>query len=473
MLELGWILNSINGKLVETQDFATVRETQNLASPPESERVTFSGVSTDSRRLREGELFFALRGDNFDGHDFVLEALQRGAKGAVVEKAVSSVPDGKTLICVSSTLRALGDIASAWRKGFQNLKIAAITGSNGKTTAKEMASAILSINFSVLKNSENLNNLIGLPLTLLRLREGQNAAVVELGMNDFGEIKRLAEIALPDVGAITNIGRAHLEKLRDLEGVARAKGELVEGFSENNTFVVNMDDPLVQRIAQGTRCRKVTFGINSSGTQISAKEIEPVELSAIRFKMIVDGKEFPVRIRGIGVHNVMNALCACGIALCFGCCTNEIQAGLERFTPAYMRLEVIETPLGFKIINDAYNANPDSMRKGIEELVRLKGGGRTIAVLGDMLELGSASESEHRSLGEFICESNVDFVITYGRYASLILEANHGRVKGVSAGTHDETAGILSRVAKPGDLVLLKGSRGMKMENIIQSLFKE
>ncbi len=464
MLELGWILNSINGKLVETQDFG---------SPPESERVTFSGVSTDSRRIREGELFFALLGYNFDGHDFVIEALQKGAKGAVVEKAVSSVPDGKNLIYVSSTLRALGDIASAWRKSFQNLKIAAITGSNGKTTVKEMASAILSIKFSVLKNSGNLNNFIGLPITLLRLREGQNATVVELGMNDFGEIKRLAEIALPDVGAITNIGRAHLEKLGDLEGVARAKGELVEGFSENNAFVVNMDDPWVQRIAQGTRCRKVTFGIDSSGTQISAKEIEPVELSAIRFKMIVDGKEFPVRIRGIGFHNVMNALCACGVALCFGCCTNEIQAGLERFTPAYMRLEVIETPLGFKIINDAYNANPDSMRKGIEELVRLKGGGRTIAVLGDMLELGSASESEHRSLGEFICESNVDFVITYGRYASLILEANHGRVKGVSAGTHDETAGILTRVAKPGDLVLLKGSRGMRMENIIQSLFKE
>lgn len=462
MLELDWVLNSINGRLVETQDFASI---------PESRCVRFSGVSTDSRRIREGELFFALCGNNFDGHDFVSEALQKGAKGAVVEKEVSSVPMGKILIRVSSTLQALGDIASAWRRGFRNLKLAAITGSNGKTTTKEMASAILSLKFSVLKNSGNLNNLIGLPLTLLKLKEGQNAAVVELGMNDFGEIKRLAEIALPDIGAITNIGRAHLERLGGLEGVARAKGELVEGFTENNTFVVNMDDPWVQKIAEGVRCRKITFGINSCKTQVSAREIESVGLSAVRFKMVADEKEFSVRIRGIGFHNVMNALCAGAIALSFGCGVDEIQAGLERFTPAYMRLEVMETPFGFKIINDAYNANPDSMRKGIEELVRLKGTGRAIAVIGDMLELGSATESEHRSLGKFICESNVDFVITYGMYASLILEEDG--VKGVSAATHAEVAEILVGFAKPGDLVLIKGSRAMRMEDIIQSLFKE
>ncbi len=215
MLKLSWILNSINERLIETQ---------NVAPPPELEDVTFSGVSTDSRRIREGELFFALCGDNFDGHDFVLEALQKGAKGAVIEKAVPFVSSGKTLIRVPSTLRALGDIASAWRRSFQNLRLAAITGSNGKTTTKEMASAILSLRFSVLKNSGNFNNLIGLPLTILKLGEGQNAAVVELGMNDFGEIRRLTEIALPDIGAITNIGRAHLEKLGSLEGGGKGKG---------------------------------------------------------------------------------------------------------------------------------------------------------------------------------------------------------------------------------------------------------
>ncbi|HEY7535579.1 MAG TPA: UDP-N-acetylmuramoyl-tripeptide--D-alanyl-D-alanine ligase, partial [Thermodesulfobacteriota bacterium] len=371
MLELSRVLNSINGVLLTKSDDSI-----------------FTGVSTDSRKIRNDELFFALCGTNFDGHDFVIEALEKGAKGAVIERPVLSTPNEKVLIKVSSTLRSLGDLASIWRKSFANLKLAAITGSNGKTTTKEMVSSILSLRFSVLKNAGNFNNLIGLPLTLLKLKESHNAAVLELGMSDFGEIKRLAEISLPDVGAITNIGRAHIEKLGGIEGVAKAKAELVEAFTEHNTFVINMDDPWVKKIGESTKCHKITFGINSTQNFISAKNIESIEFSAVRFKMIVGEEELDIRIRGIGLHNVMNALCAAGIALSFRCNTDEIQAGLERFTPPYMRLEVMDTPLGFKIINDTYNANPESMRRGIEELARLKGKGRAIAVLGDMLELG-------------------------------------------------------------------------------------
>lgn len=456
MFGLSWVLNSVNGELFS-----------------KSEEVTFSGISTDSRRIMKDELFFALCGDNFDGHNFVQEAFDKGAIGAVVEKPISTALDGKALIYVPSTLKALGDLASAWRKGFKNLKLAAITGSNGKTTTKEMTSSILSLRFNVLKNSGNLNNQIGLPLTLLKLRYSHTAVVAELGMNEFGEIRRLAEIALPDVGAITNVGRAHLEKLGGVEGVAKAKGELVEGFTENNTFVVNTDNPWTRKIAESVRCQKIRFGINSPcGVDVSAKDINPVDFSAVMFKMIVRGKQFPVRIRGIGLHNVMNALCASGIALSFGCTEDEIQAGLERFIPAYMRLEVMNTPLGFKVINDAYNANPDSMRKAIEELVRLKGNGRAIAILGDMLELGGASQSEHKSLGEYIRDSGVDIVITYGQYGKDILEGIHGRIEGIFSETHDEIAELLIQIAKPGDLVLVKGSRGMKMENVIQKLFK-
>ncbi|HXG31645.1 MAG TPA: UDP-N-acetylmuramoyl-tripeptide--D-alanyl-D-alanine ligase [Thermodesulfobacteriota bacterium] len=464
MLKLSMVLSSTNGKRVDVQ---------NPTPPSKSDEVIFSGVSTDSRRIRKDELFFALRGDRFDGHDFVSEALNKGAKGAVVERDTPITGmSGKVLIRVSSTLRALGDLASSWRRGFPALKLAAITGSNGKTTTKEMASSILSLRFSVHKNSGNLNNLIGLPLTLLKITEGCSRVVVELGMNEFGEIRRLTEIAAPDTGAITNIGRAHLEKLGGIEGVARAKGELVEGFTEDNTFVVNMDDPWVREIASLTRCNKITFGIDSPGVDISARDINPVDLSAIRFNMIIGGMEFPVRIRGIGLHNVMNALCAGGVALSFGCSADEIQAGLERFVPAYMRLEVMDTPFGFKIINDTYNANPDSMRRGIEELVRLKGNGRAIAVLGDMLELGSASESEHVCLGEFLSEKGVDFVITYGEYGKHVLLGAGEGVEGVAAKTHGEAAEILKGVAKPGDLVLIKGSRGMKMENVVQRLFE-
>jgi len=456
MLELSRVLNSTNGVLLSKSDEAI-----------------FTGVSTDSRKIRKDELFFALYGSNFDGHDFVLEALEKGAKGAVIERPLFLIPNGKVLIKVPSTLESLGDLASTWRRSFVNLRLAAITGSNGKTTTKEMASNILSLKFSVLKNTGNFNNLIGLPLTLLKLREGHNAAVVELGMNDFGEIRRLSEIAAPDIGAITNIGRAHLEKLGGIEGVVRAKAELVEGFTENKTFVTNMDDPWVKKIGEPIKCHKISFGIDTPQTYISAKDIETVEFSAVRFKMIVGGDKLPIRIRGIGLHNVMNALCAAGIAIAFGCNTDEIQAGLERFIPAYMRLEVMDTSFGFKIINDTYNANPDSMRRGVEELVRLKGSGRAIAVLGDMLELGMASEAEHRSLGEFLCDSKVDLVIAYGKQGEHVLEVLRGRAKGILAETHEEAAENLIKLAKEGDLVLIKGSRGMQMEKVVQRLFKE
>src|SRR3989337_1227811 len=456
MLELSRVLNSINGVLLSKSDEAI-----------------FTGVSTDSRKIRKDEIFFALYGSNFDGHDFVLEALEKGAKGAVIERPLFLFPNGKVLIKVPSTRESLGDLASTWGRSFVNLRLSAITGSNVKTTTKEMASNILSLKFSVLKNTGNFNNLIGLPLTLLKLREGHNAAVVELGMNDFGEIRRLSEIAAHDIGAITNIGRAHREKLGGIEGVVRAKAELVEGFTENKTFVLNMDDPWVKKIGEPIKCHKISFGIDTPQPYISAKDIETVEFSAVRFKMIVGGDKLPIRIRGIGLHNVMNALCAAGIAIAFGCNTDEIQAGLERFIPAYMRLEVMDTSFGFKIINDTYNANPDSMRRGVEELVRLKGSGRAIAVLGDMLELGMASEAEHRSLGEFLCDSKVDLVIAYGKQGEHVLEVLRGRAKGILAETHDKAAENLIKLAKEGDLVLIKGSRGMQMEKVIQRLFKE
>ncbi len=463
MLKLNVVLNSINGKLIEKQ---------NGLSHHKQEDIVFSGVSTDSRRIKKGELFFALSGENFDGHDFIGEAFEKGAKAAVVEKLPVN-KNGKLIIQVRSTVTAFGELASAWRMSFPGLKLAAITGSNGKTTTKEMASSILSLRFSVLKNSGNFNNLIGLPLTLLRITENHGAAVVELGMNEFGEIKRLSEIARPDTGAITNIGRAHLEKLGGIEGVARAKAELVEGFTEDNTFVVNMDDPRTAEIGDRLNCKKIRFGLNSPGVHVSARDIISVDFSAIKFNMVVEGKAFPVRVRGIGLHNVMNALCAGGVALSLGCNRDDIQAGLERFIPSYMRLEVMDTPLGFKVINDTYNANPDSMRKAIEELARLRRDGHAVAVLGDMLELGNASEYEHESVGEFLSEKKIDFVIAYGKHGSHVLSGTRGQMESALALSHEQAAEILIKIARPGDLVLVKGSRGMKMENVIQRLFKE
>jgi len=456
MLNLGFVLSSTNGNHLSN-----------------SEHVCFSGVSTDSKKIKGGELFIALRGNRFDGHDFVSEALVKGAKGAVVEEANSFTRNGKVIIQVPSTLRALGDLAQTWKNEFPDLRLAAITGSNGKTTTKEMTSSILALRFSVLKNSGNFNNLIGLPLTLLEIEEDHNAAVVELGMNEFGEMRRLAEIANPDIGTITNIGRAHLEKLGSVEGVAKAKGELVEKFSERNTFVVNSDDPRIRDMAKGLPCKKIPYGLNSSGLLISAKDISPVDFSAIRFKLILGEKEIPIRLRGIGIHNVMNALCAAGMALSFGCDSDEIQAGLERFVPLNMRLEVLGTPYGFKIINDSYNSNPDSMRRAIEELVRLKRSGRAIAVLGDMLELGMSSEREHESLGAFLSQMKVDCVISLGKFGNCVLAGIKGNGMTMQAESHEEAARAIIKFARKEDLVLIKGSRGMKMENVVQRLYEE
>jgi UDP-N-acetylmuramoyl-tripeptide--D-alanyl-D-alanine ligase len=456
MLDLNFILSSTHGRLISGKSGSV-----------------FSGVSTDTRKITKDEIFFALKGDNFDGEDFIKEAFNRGASGVVVESTSSQDLNGKVLIQVSSTLRALGDLASNWRMSFPDLKVAAITGSNGKTTTKEMTWSIVSLKHKTLKNTGNFNNLIGLPLTLFELKNENTAAVLEVAMNDFGEIRRLSEIARPDIGAITNIGHAHLEKLGGLDGVAKAKGELVENFNEHNVFVVNLDDLRVERIANGLNCQKITYGINAKGAMISASHIECSDFSNITFNMNVQGIEFPVRLKGIGLHNVMNSLCAAGIALSLGCDTAQIREGLERFTPTKMRLQVLDTPLGFKVINDAYNANPDSMKRAIDELVRLKGGGKAIAVLGDMLELGEASEYEHREIGKYLSVSGVDDVITYGKYAANILDGASNSTNCFHAKTHQDAAKILIDTAKPNDLVLVKGSRGSTMEQVIKRLFEE
>ena len=268
MIDINFILESTGGKVLSGNSAAT-----------------FSGVSTDTRKITQDEIFFALKGDNFDGQNFVEEAFKNGASGAVIEGSLPQAVDGKVVIQVPSTLRALGDLASSWRMSFPDLKLAAITGSNGKTTTKEMTWSIVSLKHNTLKNTGNFNNLIGLPLTLFELNSDHTAAVVEVGMNDFGELRRLSEIALPDIGAITNIGHAHLEKLGGLDGVAKAKGELVENFTEDNTFVVNLDDPRVEKIADSLNCEKITYGIKSDKAMIRASEIESSDLSNIKFVM--------------------------------------------------------------------------------------------------------------------------------------------------------------------------------------------
>ena len=456
MINTEFILKSTGGNLI--------------SGNPDTE---FNGITIDSRRVKENDLFIALKGDNHDGHDFIGEAFENGASGAIIEKTSESSTDynTKNLIKVSSTIFALGRIANAWRNKFPNLKVICITGSNGKTTTKEMTYSILSVKNKTLKNTGNLNNQIGLPLTLLKLDKEHSICVSEIGMNDFGEIRYLTDMAEPDIGAITNIGRAHLEKLITLEGVAKAKGELVENFNKDNTFIVNLDDKHLAALSKNIDCRQISFSLNNKTADIHAENITCDDLESIKFDLVIKDDSAPIMIKGMGKHNVMNALCASGIANSLGYSLDDIKIGFENYKPVNMRLEVIETPQGFKIINDSYNANPDSMSSALKELSSLKDENKTIAVLGDMLELGENSSLEHENIGKYIKTLEIDMVITYGNLSKNINKSLEGEIKNLHVDTHEQAAQKLVEIAGTSDIVLLKGSRGMQMENTIKYLF--
>ena len=439
--------------------------------------VGASGISIDSRNIEKNQVFVAIKGPNFDGHDYVAEALEKGSVGAIVEKQ-PQIPDSKrncgAIIKVESTQKALLEISRHWRNSFPDLKVAAITGSNGKTTTKNMTHSILSVSGNVLSTHGNLNNQIGLPLSLLKLEKSHDFCVLEMGMNSFGEIRTLADIASPDVGTITTVGKAHLEGMKDLGGVAKAKGELVENFGEENTFCVNVDDPWVKKIAARARCRKVTYGVTSPEAFIRADDISREEMELVEFTIRIGRQSARAKIRGIGAHNVSNALSASALAYSLGCGMKEILAGLGEYVPSAMRLEVIRTPFGFRIINDSYNANPDSMRAALDELaVHRRGEAKAVAVLGDMLELGESSEREHRMIGEHISKLGLDMVIAMGEFSRPLVSSVRGQTACHVAESPQEAADLLVDVCRENDLVLVKGSRGMKMETVIQKLYEK
>ncbi len=435
--------------------------------------IEYLGISIDSRRIKNNDLFIAIKGENHDGHYFIKEALDNGAAGAVIEQLPADLNNygTKCIIKVRSTIIALGQLANSWRKKFSNLKVICITGSNGKTTTKEMAYSILSVKNETLKNSGNLNNQIGLPLTLLKLGKQHKICITEIGMNDFGEIRYLTDIAEPDIGTITNVGRAHLENLLTVEGVAKAKGELVERFNQQNTFIINSDDKNITGLAAKVDCNKIMYSMENKNAEIHAENIVNENLESIKFNIVINDQSVPIKIKGIGKHNVMNALCAAGIAHSLGYSQDEIKEGFESYKPVDMRLEIIDTPHGFKIINDSYNANPDSMIRALEELSSLKNNNKIIAVLGDMLELGEYSSSEHMNIGEYIKTLCIDMVITYGDLSKNINKSLNSKIENLHVDTHEQAAQLLIENAGATDIVLLKGSRGMKMENTIKFLY--
>jgi len=430
--------------------------------------VILAGVGTDSRKIGPGELFVALKGPNFDGHAFVGQAFEAGAAAAVIADSERSVR-GKICLRVPDTLKALGDLAALVRRR-RPLKVVALTGSNGKTTTKEMLIRIIGRKYNTLATQGNLNNLIGLPLTLFGLRNGHQAAVLEMGMNRPGEIARLTEIADPDVGLVTNVGPAHLEGLRDLDGVTRAKGEIYAGLRKEAVAVVNLDDPLAAGAASVFPGRRLTFGFKPPA-EVRVRGLRRRSLTGTDFELMTPEGAAKIRFALLGRHNVANALAASGAALALGLSPADIRAGLEGFRPFPGRLELKRLPGPVYLIDDTYNANPASTRAALEVLTDLKGKGRAVAVLGDMLELGSTAETEHQSVGRTAARLGVDVLITVGPNAKIMSQAAR---KEAGAPTEifwfpdvSPAADFLGRRIQAYDRILVKGSRSMRMERIV------
>jgi UDP-N-acetylmuramoyl-tripeptide--D-alanyl-D-alanine ligase len=427
-------------------------------------------VTTHSRMTKKGDVFVALRGERFDGNQFVAEAIERGAVCAVVDKTMRIFPTGFPTLVVRDTTKALGDLARLHRRKF-TIPVIAITGSSGKTTTKEMIHKVLKSKYHVLCTEGNLNNHIGVPRTLFRLTKNHDLAVIEMGMNHAGEIQSLCSIAEPTHGVITNIGKAHLQFFRSINRIARAKGELFIwlGSSANRKGFVNLDDDLVVMQAR-TLKKKITFSEKDKKAQVQAKLIAVNKNGCPRFLLSARGWKNPVEIQLsiAGVHNVSNALAAAAIGNEFGISADEIKHGLEHFQPISGRMEVLHAHK-LTILNDAYNANPESVLSALRTIASMDCLGRRIVVLGDMLELGKRAIEEHRKVGVELSKHRCDVLFTYGSLANCIHE-----VSGVPEKYHfarkEELITAIKNIVRKNDVVLVKGSHGMKMKEVVDAL---
>ena len=440
------------------------------------EATRFAALSTDSRKIGQGDLFWALKGERYDGHAFVGEALRQGAAGALISADrmdAASLSGSAPVIAVPDTLHALGALASWWRHQHPAV-LAAITGSMGKTTTKAMTSAILGIRRKTLSNEGNFNNLVGLPLSLFRLDETHRAAVLEMGMNRPGEIARLTEIADPDVGLITNVGRVHLEGLGDIQGVARAKAELVEKMSDRGTAVLNGDDEVLMAAASRFERKAVTFGLGPKNN-IQAQNVRDLGRDGTSFDLCYQGETGPMRLRLPGRHHVMNALAASAIAVCLGEKFDLISEGLSGFLGIKGRFTVDDLPGGAVLVDDTYNSNPSSLRAALQHLRNLvPEGGRVIVGLGDMLELGRETDPAHLEAGEMVAKLGADLFLALGDHAELMIQGarQHGLAPARTArvANHEEMVRLLKSEMRKGDLIFLKGSRRVGLDRVARGL---
>ncbi|MFS1513474.1 UDP-N-acetylmuramoyl-tripeptide--D-alanyl-D-alanine ligase [Chengkuizengella sp. SCS-71B] len=438
------------------------------------EPVIIQGVSTDSRNINQGSLFIPLVGENFDGHLFVEEAFNKGAAASLWQKDHESPPDHVPLIFVDDTLLALQELAKQYMKQVE-ARVIAITGSNGKTTTKDMIAAILSTTYKVHKTEGNFNNQIGLPLTLLQMKEDTQFAVLEMGMSGRGEIDLLSKLAEPDIAIITNIGEAHLLQLGSREEIAKAKLEIINGLKQDGLFIYPGDEPLLENISE------LGYNLPPSTKRIRFGKKESNEIYPTFIKMEQDGVYFGLNqsppkgyyIPLIGRHNVMNAIAAIAVSELLAIKKEDIIKGLKHLKVSSMRTQKIRTNSGFVIINDAYNSSPNALKAAIEMLEELEGYHHKMIVLGDMLELGENERELHQDIGRRLDPHKIDYVFTYGDLAEEVaFEAqNHYLPDHVKSFKNKEKLlKELLTIVTEKDVILIKGSRGMKLEDIVDEL---
>ena len=425
-----------------------------------------TGISTDTRTLGQGNLFVALRGESFDGHAFIHQAIDKGAAGVVVEEGWDGWLQGHIVVEVPDALHALGSLARAHLAPLPAARIA-ITGSNGKTGTKEMAAFALAAYGAVTRTRGNFNNLVGLPLTAFEVGSTDAFAVFEMGMNRPGEIARLAEIVQPRVGLVTAVAEAHLEGLGSIDAVARAKGELYQALGKDAVAIVNARDAWCVRAAEGTKARVLRVGVGK-GADVSVEGIRRTGVAGFAATLHLGGKPFDLRLRALGRHEVWNAALAVAVLDALGLDPAAGIAALERYAGMPGRLAWRVTAAGVNVIDDAYNANPASMRAALETLAEVGQGARRIAVLGDMRELGGSAAALHERIGQTAAELDTDVLLAVGSYADEVARGFGDGV--VTAGDCADILDTLTKMVRPGDWVLVKGSHSMHMERAVAAL---
>lgn len=436
-----------------------------------SNEILAKGVSTDTREDLKGKLYIALEGENFDGHDFIKQAISKGAVAVICHKPQSE--DFGNLIYVDDTKRALMDIAKYYRSLF-NVKVVGVTGSVGKTTTKDMICAVLSKKYKILKTEKNLNNEIGVSKTILNLDETYDVLVIEMGMCNFGEIAELTDVVKPDIGVITNIGVSHLEALGSRENIMKAKLEILKGMKKNSLLVLNKDNDLLQNYVNEDYKTK-TVAIKNEFADVKAENIFCKELETV-FDVIDEKLRIKAKIPCFGEHNVYNALIAYVVGKELKISPDEILEGMLNFVPSGMRQRLVDFN-GASLIEDCYNASPDSMQAAIKTLSGMKTAGKKIIVISDMLELGHISEEAHYNIGKIISESNIDELYCFGSLAKEYVRGaeDNGMPKDkiYFFDSKIDLATSLEKAINKNDIAWFKASRGMKLEEVIQKIYNK